>query len=76
MEELLHIIVSALVEDDESFTITGKEDANGVSLQLCVREDKMGRVIGRQGRVARAIRTVVRSAAADGRRVSLNIENL
>ncbi len=66
MKELLISIVKGLVEKPEeiSVTVDEKNDDGIVVYHLHVAEDDMGRVIGRQGRIAKAIRTVMRSAAA------------
>ena len=65
MEELLVTIARGLVEDKDSVTVTVDEpDAEGtVVYHLHVAEDDMGRVIGKQGRIAKAIRVVMRAAA-------------
>ncbi len=66
MKELLHAIVEDLVEDKSSINIT--EDAPNeegvVVFHLNVAPDDMGRVIGKQGRIAKAIRTIMRAGAA------------
>lgn len=66
MKELLHAIVEDLVEDKSAIVIT--EDApneEGVTVfHLSVAADDMGRVIGKQGRIAKAIRTIMRAGAA------------
>ena len=65
MQELLVAIASGLVENPEQVTVT-VDDVNeeGVIVyHLHVAENDMGRVIGKQGRIAKAIRTVVRAAA-------------
>lgn len=66
MKELLHSIVEELVEDKSAIKITEDEpNAEGVVvLHLNVAPDDMGRVIGKQGRIAKAIRTVMRAGAA------------
>ena len=64
MEDLLKAIASGLVEKPEEISVTSEEGENGVTVyHLHVAEDDMGRVIGKQGRIAKAIRTVVRAAA-------------
>ena len=65
MKELLITIASGLVENPDAVTVTVDEtNAEGVTVyHLHVAEDDMGRVIGKQGRIAKAIRTVVRAAA-------------
>ncbi len=66
MEELLTSIVKGLVEKPEAVSVTKDEkDEDGIVVyHLHVDEADMGRVIGRQGRIAKAIRTVMRAAAA------------
>ena len=65
MKELLTTIVAGLVEDKDAIEITVSEpNEEGVIVyHLHVAEDDMGRVIGKQGRIAKAIRTVMRAAA-------------
>lgn len=65
MQELISTIVKGLVDDKDAVSITvdePKEDGT-VVYHLHVSSDDMGRVIGKQGRIAKAIRTIVRSAA-------------
>ena len=66
MKELLETIVYELVEDKESVTVTVDEpnEEGVVVYHLHVASDDMGRVIGKQGRIAKAIRTVMRAGAA------------
>ncbi len=66
MEELLVSIVKGLVEKPDAVTVTvdEKNEEDIIVYHLHVDEDDMGRVIGRQGRIAKAIRTVMRAAAA------------
>ena len=66
MKELLKTIVSELVEDKDAIVITQDEpDDEGVIIfHLHVAENDMGRVIGKQGRIAKAIRTVMRASAS------------
>ena len=65
MQELLTSIAQGLVEDPASVTVTVDEpNENSVTVyHLHVAADDMGRVIGKQGRIAKAIRTVMRAAA-------------
>ncbi len=65
MQELIITIVKGLVDDKDAVSVTAdepKEDGT-VVYHLHVAPDDMGRVIGKQGRIAKAIRTIVRSAA-------------
>lgn len=66
MKELLIAIVTDLVEDPQSISVEVDEpqEDGTVVYHLHVSENDMGRVIGRQGRIAKAIRTVMRAAAA------------
>ncbi|MBO6108358.1 MAG: KH domain-containing protein [Eubacterium sp.] len=62
MKELVETIARALVDDPASVVVTETEDENQITLSLTVAPDDMGKVIGKQGRIAKAIRTVVRAA--------------
>ena len=77
MEELLVSIVKGLVEklDAVNVTVDEKNEEGVVVYHLHVDEDDMGRVIGRQGRIAKAIRTVMRAAAArNDEKIQVEIE--
>ena len=65
MQERLLAVARGLVDDKDAVTVTADEpDAEGVTVyHLHVAEDDMGRVIGKQGRIAKAIRVVMRAAA-------------
>lgn len=65
MKELLYAIVEGLVEDKNAINITEDEpnEEGVVVLHLNVAPDDMGRVIGKQGRIAKAIRTIMRAGA-------------
>ena len=66
MKELLYAIVEELVEDKSAIKITEDEpnEEGVIVLRLSVAPDDMGRVIGKQGRIAKAIRTIMRAGAA------------
>jgi predicted RNA-binding protein YlqC (UPF0109 family) len=61
---VLEYVAKAIVDDAESVVVEVEEGRSSVTLRLNVSPDDMGRVIGRRGRTAQAIRTVVRAAAA------------
>ena len=63
MRELLEFLARELVDDPDAVEVTESSDDRGVLLTLRVAPDDMGKVIGRAGRTARALRTVVRAAA-------------
>jgi predicted RNA-binding protein YlqC (UPF0109 family) len=62
VKELLEYLARELVDDPDAVEVTGSEDERGLLLRLRVGPDDMGKVIGKGGRTARAIRTVVRAA--------------
>ncbi len=76
MQELLKVIASGLVEKPDQVTVSSEESENGaVVFHLHVAEDDMGRVIGKQGRIARAIRVVMRAAATrEDRKIMVEID--
>ena len=63
MEKLVAVIAKSLVEHPEAVEVTETQDNDTTVIQLKVAEDDMGMVIGKQGRIAKAIRTVVKAAA-------------
>jgi len=74
VEELLAWIARGLVDDPAAVRVERLDEGDVVILRLHCAPDDVGKVIGRQGRVARALRTVVRSAGARGdRRLVLEI---
>lgn len=66
MKELVEVIASALVDSPEDVVVTETEDDKEIVLSLKVAPADMGKVIGKQGRIAKAIRTVVRAAGSKG----------
>jgi uncharacterized protein len=75
LAEFLEYLARQLVDDPDSVRVEEEEDEyGGLVLHLHVADDDVGKVIGRQGRVVRALRTVLRAAAAgEDRRVQLEI---
>jgi predicted RNA-binding protein YlqC (UPF0109 family) len=74
MKELVEYIAKSLVDDPSQVEVTEIEGATSVILELSVAPEDMGRVIGRSGRVANAMRTLLRVVAAkQGKRVTLEI---
>lgn len=77
MKELLEILAKGLVDDKEAVCVTvDPEGPDGAAVyHLSVGAEDMGRVIGKQGRIAKAIRTVMRAAAARaGEKISVEID--
>lgn len=64
MKELVEVITKALVDDPDSVVVTEHEDKKTTILEVRVADSDMGKVIGKQGRIAKAIRSVVKAAAA------------
>jgi predicted RNA-binding protein YlqC (UPF0109 family) len=76
VEELLAWIARGLVDEPDAVRVERVEEVDAVVLRLFVAPDDVGKVIGRQGRVARALRTLVRSAGARGdKRLVLEIQS-
>lgn len=63
MKEILETLIKSLVENTEEVAITEKEEGKTIVFEVKVAETDMGKVIGRQGRVAKSIRTVMKSVA-------------
>ena len=64
----------ALVENPDQVEVMGTEEENQVNLELHVAQEDMGKVIGKQGRIAKAIRVVVKAAATkEGKKANLEI---
>ena len=73
MTELVTYMVKALVDDKDSVSVVESEDGNAVIIK--VAKDDMGKVIGEQGRIIKAIRSVVKAASVKlGKNYSVEIE--
>ena len=64
MRELVEVIAKALVDHPEEVVITEKNEGKAIVIEVKVADSDMGKVIGKQGRIAKAIRAVVKAAAA------------
>ena len=64
MKEVLEVIAKALVEHPDEVSVTEIKGDNSLTLELRVADGDMGKVIGKQGKIAKAIRTVVKAAAS------------
>lgn len=74
MGELVEFIAKSLVDHPDQVSVREVEGSQSVILELRVAEEDMGKVIGKQGRIAKAIRTVVKAAAIkDNKRVVVEI---
>jgi predicted RNA-binding protein YlqC (UPF0109 family) len=73
-KDLVEYVARSLVDDPDSVSVEVVRDPDGTVLELHVAEDDMGKVIGRNGSVAKALRTLLKvTAARDGEPVSLEI---
>ncbi|MDD6628729.1 MAG: KH domain-containing protein [Lachnospiraceae bacterium] len=74
MKELVEVIAKALVENPNEVVVTQKEEGKNITVELHVAASDMGKVIGKQGRIAKAIRSVVKAASSkDNKRVDVEI---
>ena len=74
MKELVEYIAKSIVNDPEKVVVTEESNEQGITLKLQVADEDKGRVIGKQGRIAEAMRTLIRvKAAKAGTRATLEI---
>jgi len=74
MKDLVEYIAKSIVNAPDDVQVTEEEDEQGIMLKLQVADDDKGRVIGKQGRIAEAMRTLIRvKAAKAGTRATLEI---
>ena len=74
MKELVEVIAKALVEHPEEVVVTETQSEKAIVIELRVAQSDMGKVIGKQGRIAKAIRSVVKAASAkEDRKVIVEI---
>ena len=74
MKELVEVIAKSLVDYPDEVQVTETENDKAVVLELKVAQSDMGKVIGKQGRIAKAIRSVVKAASSkDNTRVDVEI---
>lgn len=74
MKELVEVITKALVDNPDEVVVTEKQEEKATIVEVHVAESDMGKVIGKQGRIAKAIRSVVKAAAAkEDRKVIVDI---
>ena len=74
MKDLVEVIANALVDNPDEVVVTEKEDGKNITVELHVAADDMGKVIGKQGRIAKAIRSVVKAASSkDNKKVDVEI---
>ena len=75
MKELVELIITSLVDNPEEVIVTETETEKGLLVEVKVAESDMGKVIGKQGRIAKAIRSVVKAAATkENKKVIVKIQ--
>ena len=76
LKEILLDLAAAIVDHPDDVVVLEEEQGNEVTLTLSVHADDMGMVIGRHGRIAKAIRSVMKAAAGtDGKKVNVEIKD-
>ena len=74
MKELLEVIAKNLVDNPDKVSVKETQNGDSILLELSVAADDMGKVIGKQGRIAKAIRTVIKACAIyENKRVTIEI---
>lgn len=76
--ELTEMIIKSLVEDPESISVKEFDTEEEVIIEVVVSEDSMGSVIGKEGKIANAVRTIVQASSylKDNKRVKININSI
>ena len=75
MKDLVEVIAKSLVDHPEEVVVNQTEESNAILVELKVAPSDMGKVIGKQGRIAKAIRSVVKAAASkEDRKVIVEIQ--
>ncbi|MGN1095045.1 MAG: KH domain-containing protein [Eubacteriales bacterium] len=76
LKDTLAGIVSAIIDNPDEITIVEKEDGDHVLLELSVASEDMGKIIGKHGKIARAIRQLMKAAAGvNGKKVTVDIKD-
>ena len=76
LKKILTDIAAAIVDHPDDVVVVGQEDGDEITLTLSVHADDMGMVIGRHGRIAKAIRSVMKAAGSScGKKVNVDIKD-
>lgn len=75
MKDILEVLIKNLVDNPDKVSITEKSDAKSVSYEVKVAKDDMGKVIGKQGKMAKAIRSIMKAVAVKEHK-KVNVEFL
>ena len=75
MKELVEVIAKSLVDHPDEVVVTEKEEGRNITVELHVAASDMGKVIGKQGRIAKAIRVIMRAGAArENQKIAVEID--
>lgn len=76
LEDLVRFLTKSFVDEPDQVEVSGTEEDSRVNLEIKVAQDDIGKVIGRQGRTIRAIRTVAKAASVKvGKRVNVEVQD-
>ncbi len=73
MKEIIEVVIKGLVDNPEEVNVKEIEEAKSTTYEIKVSEEDMGKVIGKQGRIAKSIRTVIKAIASKDKK-RINIE--
>lgn len=73
MKELVELLAKSLIDQTDALQVEETETANTILLEIKVAPEDIGKIIGRQGRIIKAIRTLARSSAPLGKRVAVEL---
>ena len=73
MEDLVRFIVDSLVDNKDAVTIASSEEDGVLVINIISEKDQIGKIIGKQGRIAKAIRTIVK-AGANKKKIKVSVE--
>lgn len=74
MEELVRFIVSELVDNKDAFEVSSQVEDGITVINIYADKDEIGKIIGKQGRIAKAIRTIVKAGSGkDSKKISVEI---
>ena len=74
MRELVEYLAKALVDSPEAVTVSQREEEDTIVIELMVLSQDMGKVIGKQGRIAKAIRTLVKASAGQNEKRKIAVD--
>lgn len=73
MKELVELLAKSLVDNADAVRVNKIETANSILLEISVAPEDVGKIIGRQGRIIKALRTLVRSCVPAGKKVAVEL---